>query len=196
MVENLPNSPRNETFASLAKDVVSVHGISLAAASLSVSKDGTVVALHDVLDHLLANDVEDFFLASLRTEDMVEGESRVVAVSNILFLEPDALLIVTVEYHLTLLWIEFNELFLYFVVGSESGHDLDRLFVDSASYVGRDVGDLVAHDALTTHLRGVTGVRIEVVPINMLAELDTAQAQMHAFLAPHVGLVWDLLLRL
>lgn len=125
VIEDLPDSPRHKAFASLAVDVVTIQGVGLATASLAVCKNGAVVALHDVLNHLLADYVEDFLLASLGTEDVIESKCWVDTVCQIFFLETNTLLIIAIEDHLLLLGIELDQLFLDLIVGPESSHDFD-----------------------------------------------------------------------
>lgn len=89
MIKNLSCCPWNNTHHTLIKQVLAIHSESLATTSLTISKYCTVVALHNIVNHLPANEVKNLLLCGRRIENMVESENQIVVVSVELLLKSD-----------------------------------------------------------------------------------------------------------
>ncbi len=128
MIEDLPSCPWHNSHFSFIKNVFTVHGEGLSTSGLTISEYCPIVTLHDIFYHLTSNYPKDFLLTDGGLENMIEGKSQIRTLSVKFFDQSDSLFIVFIKrYYLTLVWIEFLDLLLYGVVGTESRNDFNTL---------------------------------------------------------------------
>ena len=147
MIKNLPSRPRDQSHLILIEDVISVHGESLPAACLTISKNSAVIPIHNVFDHLTANIFKNLRLCALRIEYVVKSESEVATLSVKFFDEANGLLIIVELHDRALLRIELLYLILDIVKRPEASHHFYGLSVISVIVVGRQLGLFVTHYA-------------------------------------------------
>lgn len=103
MIKDGLGSPGYYAHGYLVKDVRAIHRVGLATACLPIGKNSPVITAHDIRDGILSNDGICLLLSNIWLQDLIEGESEVVAVAVEVFLHLHCFGIVEVHNHFLLL---------------------------------------------------------------------------------------------